>query len=238
MTGGLLFGGGWLLAGLGSHSFVFTILGIGALAGVGAGMAYIVPIAVGIRWFPKAKGLVTGIAVAGFWCLYGPGLANRTCHSRFSKGSQMSRATLLNSPLLLGFEQIEQVLDRVAKGSGDGYPPYNIEQLTPESGKADTLRITLAVAGFTKDPNRALLTAVQMKAEAAEYYRKLAPAAENRYIRTFLQILANREEEQRDILANMLDAQRRTGFDRTKSGKIIPTTPRWLGMYLLDDPDE
>lgn len=63
----------------------------------------------------------------------------------------MSRATLLNSPLLLGFEQIEQVLDRVAKGSGDGYPPYNIEQLTPESGKADTLRITLAVAGFTKD---------------------------------------------------------------------------------------
>lgn len=66
MTGGLLFGGGWLLAGLGSHSFVFTILGIGALAGIGAGMAYIVPIAVCIRWFPDSKGLVTGIAVAGF----------------------------------------------------------------------------------------------------------------------------------------------------------------------------
>ena len=66
MTGGLLFGGGWLLAGLGSHSFIFTILGIGAMAGVGAGMAYIVPIAVCIRWFPKSKGLVTGVAVAGF----------------------------------------------------------------------------------------------------------------------------------------------------------------------------
>ncbi|MFO7913799.1 MAG: MFS transporter, partial [Desulfotignum sp.] len=66
MTGGLLFGGGWLLAGLGSHSFVFTILGIGVLAGIGAGMAYIVPIAVCIRWFPRSKGLVTGIAVAGF----------------------------------------------------------------------------------------------------------------------------------------------------------------------------
>ncbi len=66
MVGGLLFGGGWLLAGLGSHSFIFTVLGIGALAGVGAGMAYIVPIAVCIRWFPKSKGLVTGIAVAGF----------------------------------------------------------------------------------------------------------------------------------------------------------------------------
>lgn len=66
MAGGLLFGSGWLLAGLGSHSFWFTILGIGGLAGIGAGMAYIVPIAVCIRWFPKSKGLVTGIAVAGF----------------------------------------------------------------------------------------------------------------------------------------------------------------------------
>ena len=66
MAGGLLFGGGWLLAGLGSHSFVFTVLGIGCLAGIGAGMAYIVPIAVCIRWFPRSKGLVTGIAVAGF----------------------------------------------------------------------------------------------------------------------------------------------------------------------------
>jgi rubrerythrin len=85
---------------------------------------------------------------------------------------------------------------------------------------------------------RALLTAVQMKAEAAEYYRKLGPAAENRYIRTFLQILANREEEQRDLLADLLDAQRGLGFERTKSGKIIPPTPTWLGIYLLDDEDE
>lgn len=66
MLGGLFFGCGWLLAGLGSHSFLFTVLGIGCLAGIGAGMAYIVPIAVGVRWFPKAKGLVTGVAVAGF----------------------------------------------------------------------------------------------------------------------------------------------------------------------------
>lgn len=66
MAGGCCFGGGWLLAGLGVHDFIFTILGIGLLAGIGAGMAYIVPIAVCIRWFPRAKGLVTGIAVAGF----------------------------------------------------------------------------------------------------------------------------------------------------------------------------
>ena len=56
----------------------------------------------------------------------------------------MSRLTLFNSPLLLGFEHFERALDRVSKVSGDGYPPYNIEQLGDGS-----LRITLAVAGFT-----------------------------------------------------------------------------------------
>ena len=64
--GGLLFGGGWLLAGQGSNVFALTTLGIGFLSGIGAGMAYIVPIAVCIRWFPRNKGLVTGTAVAGF----------------------------------------------------------------------------------------------------------------------------------------------------------------------------
>jgi len=66
MIGGVLFGGGWILAGQGVHNFLFTILGIGVLSGIGAGIAYIVPIAVCIRWFPKNKGLVTGIAVTGF----------------------------------------------------------------------------------------------------------------------------------------------------------------------------
>jgi OFA family oxalate/formate antiporter-like MFS transporter len=66
MLGGLLFGSGWLLAGLGGIHFAMTVLGIGALAGIGAGFAYIVPIATCIRWFPDRKGLVTGVAVAGF----------------------------------------------------------------------------------------------------------------------------------------------------------------------------
>ncbi len=66
MTGGLLFGCGWWLAGWGGAHFAWTIAGIGLLAGVGVGMAYIVPIATCIRWFPEHKGLVTGVAVAGF----------------------------------------------------------------------------------------------------------------------------------------------------------------------------
>jgi OFA family oxalate/formate antiporter-like MFS transporter len=66
LIGGLLFGSGWLLAGLGGVHFGFTVTGIGVLAGIGAGFAYIVPIATCIRWFPDKKGLVTGVAVAGF----------------------------------------------------------------------------------------------------------------------------------------------------------------------------
>lgn len=62
----------------------------------------------------------------------------------------MPRTSLLNSPLLLGFDEIERILDRAAKGSGEGYPPYNIERANNGSS-GDLLRITLAVAGFTKD---------------------------------------------------------------------------------------
>ncbi len=63
----------------------------------------------------------------------------------------MSRISVLSSPLLLGFEEIERQIDRATKGSGDGYPPYNIERLDATNGEGDTLRITLAVAGFTRE---------------------------------------------------------------------------------------
>jgi OFA family oxalate/formate antiporter-like MFS transporter len=66
VTGGILFGSGWLVAGFGGLHFGLTVVGIGLLAGIGVGLAYIVPIATSIRWFPDHKGLVTGVAVAGF----------------------------------------------------------------------------------------------------------------------------------------------------------------------------
>jgi HSP20 family molecular chaperone IbpA len=62
----------------------------------------------------------------------------------------MSRVPSLNSPFLLGFDEIERALDRVAKAA-DGYPPYNIERLAREAEAPERLRITLAVAGFTRD---------------------------------------------------------------------------------------
>ena len=62
----------------------------------------------------------------------------------------MSRVPSLSSPFLLGFDEIERALDRVAKAA-DGYPPYNIERLARDAQKPDRLRISLAVAGFTRD---------------------------------------------------------------------------------------
>jgi HSP20 family molecular chaperone IbpA len=55
-----------------------------------------------------------------------------------------------NSPFLLGFDEMERLLERLAKGS-DSYPPYNVEDATVGEGEAAkrVLRITLAVAGFS-----------------------------------------------------------------------------------------
>ncbi len=63
----------------------------------------------------------------------------------------MTRMTMLSNPLLLGFEEIERLIDRAGKGSSDGYPPYNIERISKDGERAELLRITLAVAGFTRD---------------------------------------------------------------------------------------
>lgn len=58
----------------------------------------------------------------------------------------MSKLTLASYPHMLGFEQLERLLERSAKSGNEGYPPYNIEQTSERS-----YRITLAVAGFAQD---------------------------------------------------------------------------------------
>ncbi|MBV9636314.1 MAG: Hsp20 family protein [Methylobacteriaceae bacterium] len=63
----------------------------------------------------------------------------------------MSRLPSLNSPFLLGFDDIERALDKVTKAGSDGYPPYNIERLPRSDTAPERLRITLAVAGFTRE---------------------------------------------------------------------------------------
>ena len=63
----------------------------------------------------------------------------------------MSRMPTLNSPFLLGFDELERTLERVTRSASDGYPHYNIERIARTEGTVETLRITLAVAGFTRD---------------------------------------------------------------------------------------
>lgn len=65
--GGIILGAGYLLAALNQGTGFWTVLlGVGLIGGAGIGLGYVVPIAVGMRWFPDRKGMITGVAVAGF----------------------------------------------------------------------------------------------------------------------------------------------------------------------------
>ncbi len=66
LTGGTVFGAGYILAGLFGRSFVGQVTFIGVIGGTGLGLTYVCPVAVGMKWFPDKKGLITGVAVAGF----------------------------------------------------------------------------------------------------------------------------------------------------------------------------
>jgi len=63
----------------------------------------------------------------------------------------MARVSPFTHPLMLGFDGLEQVLDRVGRLSNDGYPPFNIERTADDAGGVYRLRIVLAVAGFSED---------------------------------------------------------------------------------------
>jgi len=84
----------------------------------------------------------------------------------------MTRLSVLSSPLLLGFEELERLVDRANKGAGDGYPPYNIERVTNANGETDLLRITLAVAGFTRDNLEITLEDQQLTIRGKQYEEK------------------------------------------------------------------
>jgi MFS family permease len=65
-TGGIVLGAGYILGGFFGSTFLTQLFFIGIMGGAGIGLAYVVPIAVGVKWFPDKKGMVTGLAVAGF----------------------------------------------------------------------------------------------------------------------------------------------------------------------------
>lgn len=119
----------------------------------------------------------------------------------------MSRMTMLSNPLLLGFEEIERLIERAAKGSGDGYPPYNIERISGKDGAADSLRITLALAGFreadldiTLEDNQLTVRGKQQDDKDREYLHR--GIAARQFSRTF--VLADGIEVRSADLANGL----------------------------------
>ena len=102
----------------------------------------------------------------------------------------MSRVPSLSSPFLLGFDEIERVLDRVTKGA-DGYPPYNIERLARDADFPERLRITLAVAGFTREQldvsieeNQLVIRGRQQDDKARQYLHR--GIAARQFQRTFV----------------------------------------------------
>jgi MFS transporter, OFA family, oxalate/formate antiporter len=66
IAGGIVLGAGYMLGGFLGSSFWAQLFCIGIVGGAGIGLAYVVPIAVGVKWFPDKKGMITGLAVAGF----------------------------------------------------------------------------------------------------------------------------------------------------------------------------
>lgn len=139
----------------------------------------------------------------------------------------MSRLSLFNSPLLLGFDHFERVLDRVSRSSGDSYPPYNVEQTGPNA-----LRITLAVAGFQRDElnttvedNELVVRGKQLEDEGRVYLHR--GIAARQFQRRF--VLAEGIEIQGASLANGLlsiDLLRPEAESRTQNIEIRDTESR------------
>jgi HSP20 family molecular chaperone IbpA len=113
----------------------------------------------------------------------------------------------LSNPLLLGFEDIERLIGRAGKTGSDGYPPYNIERIAAGDGRGETLRITLALAGFAREDIEITLEDKQLSIRGKqrdekdrEYlYRGIAA---RQFSRTF--VLADGIEVQSADLANGL----------------------------------
>lgn len=133
----------------------------------------------------------------------------------------MSRLPSLSHPLLLGFEEIERLIDRAGKASGDGYPPYNIERVAAQNGAGEFLRITLAVAGFTRadleitlEDNQLTIRGRQTDDKSREYIHR--GIAARQFQRTF--VLADGIEVRAADLANGLLA---IDLERNEPEKLV-----------------
>lgn len=152
-----------------------------------------------------------------------------------------TRLSVFDSPLFLGFDQIEKSIERIRKTTGDSYPPYNIEQVG-ESG----LRITLAVAGFTMndldielDKNQLNIRGRQAEEEGKTYLHR--GIAARQFQRSFvlaegieimgafldnglLHVDMKRNEPVNTVRKIQIAAARETGRTLGVSGAMLPET--------------
>lgn len=139
MIGGVILGAGYILASVMGTSFMGLLITIGFIGGAGIGLAYVVPIAVGVKWFPDKKGLITGLAVAGFGfgALVWVKLAGSWGHLIDSMG-------ILAVFRLYGIIFLLAVLlgSLVMKNPPAGWRPAGYAPPEPSSGKAGSVDFT------------------------------------------------------------------------------------------------
>lgn len=126
------------------------------------------------------------------------------------------RISLFDSPFLLGFDQFEQALDRVSRSSAEGYPPYNIEQLSQTR-----LCITVAVAGFDMDD-------LSVQLENNQLVIRGKRGAGDEESRTFIHRgIATRQFQRAFILSDDIEVQEATlnnGLLHIELVRLLPET--------------
>ncbi len=142
ITGGAVMGLGYVIAGLSGASFWGILIGVGLLGGAGIGLAYVCPIATCVKWFPDRKGLITGLAVAGFgfgaliWIkltsgfVFGPVDLAPGWNGLFGAGMSVSQVFLLYGVI---FTVVITIGSLVFVNPPDGWVP---DGMTPAAGDA------------------------------------------------------------------------------------------------------
>lgn len=156
MAGGAVLGLGYVLGGFLGSSFTAQLICIGIIGGAGIGLAYVVPIAVGVKWFPDKKGMISGLAVAGFG--FGATLWVKLAGSWFGG--------LLNTVNLFGLPGVQSVFliygvvffvlvflgSLVMKNPPEGFKPKGWEPPTPFTDKKATGAIDLTSGEMLRTP--------------------------------------------------------------------------------------
>jgi MFS family permease len=156
IAGGVVLGAGYILGGFMGSTFMAQLVCIGIIGGAGIGLAYVVPIAVGVKWFPDKKGMISGLAVAGFG--FGATLWVKLAGSWF--GGLLNTTSLFGLPgvqsvfVIYGIAFLVLVLigSTVMVNPPAGYKPEGWEPPAPSTGGAATGALELSSGQMLRTP--------------------------------------------------------------------------------------